>query len=208
MSNKLPYDKLLKYMEYVFDAEVNVFIQTETLKRLEKTYNSLGIPKKLRNPGKHTASFDRDEFTGLASLMGIIVSVIYWGGAILMAIGSGWNGIIKFFSSFFDTVLIWAIIIVVIVGICLIRGLIVRANDSNKYQKEYADKMKQYNFAIQVDRRRVEEENRRKEYIRQQGNELLRINRNERSKLQKLYSYNILAPDYRNLVAVSSIYEY
>ena len=61
---------------------------------------------------------------------------------------------------------------------------------------------------MENDKVRVEKELKQKRYIQSQCNTLAQMYQKSRNALNTIYSYDILAPKYRNIVAVSSIYEY
>lgn len=83
-------------------------------------------------------------------------------------------------------------------------------NKKNKkyYQKKYDLEMHKYNAAIKADEQRVARELAIKQKL---TNQIALVNSSKKETsyaLQKLYSLNIVHPKYRNLVAITSFYDY
>ena len=82
--------------------------------------------------------------------------------------------------------------------------LVEKKDKDNQYKHD----MKQYKQNIANDKLRVERELKQKRYIQAQCDTLAQMYQKSRNALDTIYSYDILASKYRNIVAVSSIYEY
>ena len=80
-------------------------------------------------------------------------------------------------------------------------------NDKQRYDN-YKNDLAVYEQNVYYDKIRVEKELRQKKCLKSQCDILAQMWRTSKDNLEKIYAYNILEEKYRNLVAVSSIYEY
>lgn len=106
--------------------------------------------------------------------------------------------------------LIYGIIAIFIGGISLgsVIGIIRRSIEKSKINKIYENEIAIYKSKLQTDENRVKNENIKKQRLSSEMN-LIKQRINESTQnLNKMYSYNILESDYRNIYAVSSIYGY
>ncbi|MBQ8133328.1 MAG: hypothetical protein IJ192_02805 [Clostridia bacterium] len=212
MTNKLSYDKLLKYMEIVLDLEKNIYVQKNTMKNMIPLMSNLGISKSFKKPTRKIIY--SSEFFGIfiffffksipiALIIGLVLLFI---SAIIYSV-SFQNTLDS--KSYFITIIIFMIIIYVVVLISFMITLKKNYQTSkDEAEKEYENNIANYNYYINSDKKRVETEIIQQKYMKQQYDTIMKLCNKEQEKLNELYSYNILAPGYRNMIAVSSIYEY
>lgn len=201
VANRLSYNDLLKYMEIVLDMEKNVYIEEQTWKYLNNQANNLGIKKIYKEPKKSNVDTSGcGSFIGCGTVMGIAatgLTVLHstCTSSCLAPLEEGfWNKPITIGVSVFL--------------ICLVIILIMFLAEKKDKDNQYEQDMKKYKKNMENDRVRVERELKQKRYIQTQCNTLAQMYQKSRNALDTIYSYDILEMKYRNIVAVSSIYEY
>ncbi len=198
--------QIKQYLNSVLDVELNVYIQEETLLRMNNTYKNLGIHKNIQKPVRQRAYTDIFSVMFTAGIIvGIIVGLI--GGIIEIVSSSGifsaiFRGIIGAVAYGFIGFLGGAFTIGAVAA--FISGRTAQNNSDRAFEAEYAA----YENTKAQDNQRVKKELLQKNKL---GNEITRMQtalNSSRKNLNTLYSYNILNRDYRNIYAVASIYGY
>lgn len=206
MSVYLSTDELKRYLYGVFEIELSVYIQKNSISKLTQKYNSLGLRKNIHYPSEPKLNFQKmDKMISVGWIIAIISAVV--AGIVEYCMSSG-----NIFS-FIGSIIIGAIygafgFVAGALTIGVIVGLICvyRENKNNKLNHQIL--LKKYEKAISDDKKRVAHELIQKKALLQEINELkVQLNRT-RQNLEKLYNVNILAEEYRNIFAVSSIYGY
>lgn len=203
--------ELKEYLEIVVDMEKNIYLQTKTAEKIIKEISLLGHKNSFVKPAEPPVPMrpviKENKFTGF-----IIPYIVIFLIACFMMKDTGGSG--AFFFIAINTIF-WGTIISL--PICISRkkfNTAARKNYDNAMY-EYKNSVLQYQKALQKYQDDLTEENKRLncENIQKIAlqNSLERLqSQTEESKetLRKIYSKNIIFPKYRNLVMVSSLYEY
>ncbi len=207
MSNlQLAPNDLKKYVAGIFDTELNLYIQEQTLLRMKNTYNSLGREKNIAMPEKsEPQTVVADHMLTVGIIGGGIFGIVM---GILQLIGTGF--------SFGDAIvaLIFAIIcavagtIVCALTLGVVVGLLMLNREKKMINAEYEETIENYNLSLLCDDSRVRNENLQKSALLKDINAMKRRIEETKNNLQKMYGCGIISPDYRNIYAVSSIHGY
>ncbi len=201
--NTLTGESLKKYLHCLLETELNVYIQKELISNMTCTYNSLGKKRSIRKP-----KLENDDIPYLPIMVivgiigGIIVGLI---NSIPEASGGFWN-----FIGAILTFIVTAIVYFFITGIGIggvISLIIFFINKSQRHAK-YKDDMADYNDDLKKDENRVEREKKKACALLTEINAAKKRLSEAEANLKKMYSYNVLSYDYRNIYAVSSMYGY
>ncbi len=198
--------EITKYLSSVFDVELNVYIQEQTLLRMNNTYNQLGKKRNISRPVQKTAESNT---VFIMSASGIIIGIIT---GIIFAIIE-YNKISGFFYRIFRTAI--AFVAYGIIGLIaggfiagFIISLILKFSKQRKLDKEYDLQMQEYRKKIAIDEKRVKSELNQKALL---NNEIERMSdslNRSKNNLRTIYNYNIINQDYQNIYAVGSMYDY
>lgn len=200
MANRLSYNDLLKYMGIVLDMEKNVYIEQQTLNKLQNQADCLGIARNYKKPD------EVEDVLNIATIFAIFFLSIVLGVIVYAALRIGSCILTLTMYTLQPAVCLRFSGIVTVLSIIILIGIAVREQLTRK--REYRDRLNEYNEKVFNDSVRVQNELPKKQYILSQCNTLSQMLTNSRSKLRNIYSCDILAPKYRNIIAVSSIYEY
>lgn len=187
-----------KYLKYVMLLEQELYTLDKSIAYMQSEERGLGIRKNFEEPKKpeKVGVFDiigaLIYFGGITGGIGFPISIIY---AIIKWIYTG----AKFGSSFWGCIIIF-------IGIGMIIGLFVSISSGDKSQ--YYRDLNQYDKSVDRDKQRVDKELKLKQNLNLQIDALSQKKQELSNTLQKMYSYNILYPKYRNFVAVATFYEY
>ncbi len=202
----MTYEETKEYLSIILDMEKNIYIQRQTITKLENEFDSLGKAQNIKAPSCKNAYGD---YGGAILSTGRIIGII--GGIITM--------IILFLThkinilSFFGWILVGTALAFVeaFVG-GLIIGPIIEfisvKRKQNEYNKYYRLRLKEYDDLISRDKERVKKELFQKRSIYPQIKLLLDKYNDSKQCLRKLYDYNIIYPKYQNIIAVASFFEY
>lgn len=222
---------LKEYLEIIWDMEKNLFLRKNLLEQKKKTCAQLGEARQFQKPlqpilkdTERTPEIktEKDEYIGSIISVLIGIPVVAWGFNLL----SG-NSILGFLGGLL--VLLIGGMFVLIACILLIKGFsdTSTAKTSNyqneqEYQKQkeahkkqyeqekilYEKNLAEYMEATTKDQSRVYKENIHKKFLELEIYELDKQIVSSQEKLSIMYDKNVIYPKYRNLVAISSIYEY
>lgn len=194
-------DMMVVYLEKVFLLEKLAFEETYLCNRLKKEIAKL---KHQNNSEINMRSHRSESDAGIASLavgVGIVGSVVSIAVLFIVSIFGDYTSSVGFFETIFN----FALCGFVIGG--LIGGAIGMA-DLNSIQKDNRE-VDEYNKKLRNEHAYLKRKNDEQIKIMQ---EEIRIVQGEMNNTQKLlstyYSKNIIYPKYRDLVPISSIYEY
>ena len=212
--------ELTAYVKTVKDLEVDLYTCTEVkaayLKGLREAAPQLSLlsePRKPTTPTKPTGGFSKYAVDfDIKYFVGFIFIILY---GILMLLLSH-NSFVTFCS-----------IVILGIGIGLtvwqINSLIKGKEDYERLSREYDQEIKEYEKEMKAYNERKEfiagqNETKRRQYGEQWAEHVRRTREAEtrldqareqtRRALQQLYDQDVIFPKYRNLVALSSIYEY
>lgn len=196
---------LKKYLAGVFSIELNIYTLTETIQALTKQYNALAIRKKISVPirGEPEVSlFECMIAAGLpiGILVGIIDLIIEWNRA---------NGFFYYIASVIAA-MIYAAAGMVAGGILLgiVLWCIRRKHKEKQLEEEFQRKVQQYDAEVTKQNARMSNERAKQKVLAREITSLEDRLAQSKENLSRAYSYQILAPEYRNIYAVSSIYGY
>lgn len=206
-------NELLLYLHNVRDLEQICYTCDKSINSLQYRANKLGICKKIKLPEKedgffHGPDFELEIVYGISFLIGIIIPIIYcmterkhWQGSILGSIAA-------FFLVLIGGAVIAVLIMVLVYIIGYIYSIIQYFKEKKRCSQKYVEDYKQYCIKIDLDKERVRNELHVKSNIMLQCNTLKSSRSNTQELLNNLYSYNIIYPKYRNMVAVTMFCEY
>lgn len=196
---------LLKYLESVLDMELNIYIQTKLLERMNNTYNRLGKAKKITYPNRRESDVSvvaTMVATGIAC--GIITAVITLITTMLSV------------DSFFDFInAVWTALVFGVIGVFAgaivvgsIIGIIRKGSHQNQLDRQYEIENAKYQKRLENDKKRVDNENSQRSLLANDMSLLKKRLSESKENLRCMYDYDILEHDYRNIYAVSSMYGY
>ena len=199
-------ENIEKYLSGVFESELNIYVQEQTLAEMKNTYNRLGIPRRIDKPKMAACETDISFYM---LVMGSIGGVLY--GLIkniieFIRVGGGFWHFILAIIMFIVCFIIGFIVSGLTVG--TVAGLIALYVEKQKKEEAYQKDLKSYDAAIERDQRRVRLEKKQKELLYKEISDMEFQIANNKNRLMEIYNYNILYPDYQNIYAVSSIYGY
>ncbi len=173
---------LKEYLETVLDFEKNIYMQEKLKEDLKLKINNLGFQTPRQKPVLRKSEKLSDGF-----FFGIIA--VFFGALITP----------------FLTIFVFAIALGVIL---IILDIIGTKHDNAIIKAENDKKIMQYESLVHQDYLQTE-----KEMIEKESLECIirEINNNigiAKSRLKKLYEYNVVFPKYRNLPMIASLYEY
>ncbi len=199
-------EQIKQYLASVLDVELNLYIQEETLLRMNNTYNSLGIKQNIYEPT--VKKVETDPF-GTMWLVGVVIGFI---SAVIAAI-SEYNSASSAFKG-----IVYAIIGAAVYGVIgLICGaftvgsivaIIEKKNAQSKENEKYELQYHNYQNAVSNDKKRIKKELERKQRLVPEIARMKNLIANTRKNLASLYAYDVINKDYRNIYAISSIYGY
>ncbi len=195
-----------RYLSGVFEEELNIYVQEQTLLRMKNTYNKLCIPAKIQKPYQEQT---KTEIPYYMTLVGLICGFVY--GIIKTIIeyihsGGGFGNFILAIIMFIICALIGAVVGGLTLGTFV--GFIASCVEKQKIEDNYQIQVKQYNDKVKKDNLRLKIEKKQKEALYNEINAMEMQIADNKNKLHKIYEYGVLYPDYQNIYAVSSIYGY
>lgn len=197
--------ELQKYMAGIMAIELHIYTLTGAINELTSRYNSLGIRNNLIVPQQkkpETSYFDCFIFSGVASgiIAGLIDLFYEWSRS-----QNIFEAIISIIAAMF-----YAVGGLFVGGILFgtISYAILRNNEKQKLDAEFQSRVKQYDMDVKRQNNRIANERAKQAALAREINAMKTRLAQARKALAKAYSYNILATEYRNIYAVSSIYGY
>lgn len=200
-------NELEEYLEIIVDMEKSVYMQKIIIEKMEQEIENLGIRRKIIKPEPSV-----DAEIGILIKLGLVFASF---ATIVLGIGSGILGIVLLKPD--NAILIWKIIYIV-VGVLFLGGAVKLLEISfeaisylyrcKKAKLEYEEAKAKYKEYIRADKKRVKEELIHREYIITELQKFEELHKSTVWTLEKFYEKNIISPNYRNFVAVSSLYEY
>ena len=199
-------EEIKKYLACAFEMELDVYIQENIIVRMKNTSAKLGLYTAIYKPQRKANNTDISEYMlGAGVIIGLICAVVV---AIVefCTSGGGFGAVILCVIAG----IIYGAIGLIVGGLTIgtIFGLIARKLRSNEIEQEYQSSMAEYKKKIDKDNRRVNKEKLQKQALDNEIKAMQVSLKQTRQNLKKIYSYNILNPDYHNIYAVSSIYGY
>ncbi len=201
--DKVSLEEVIKHLSYAVNLEKTILTYKNAYESLEKRISSLGRRRQIDRPKPLTSSnFTAPLWIILPVFLVVIVILSISGGNFLSDLISTITIILIFFNTTLLKRAGIALGIAVGVGfIFFIINLIIKTSNQSKLNKEYQVKLNQ-------DFRRVENEKKMIEQLRQQQAVITeQINKNK-ALLQRLYSLDIIFHKYRHMVAVTTMLEY
>ncbi|MBQ9742176.1 MAG: hypothetical protein IJV88_00685 [Ruminococcus sp.] len=198
-------EKVKEYLGMALDMEKNIYIQEKMLSNLEQEIESLGRNRKISSPEKERAEVGFAKYIFATALI-----MCFIGYMVEMVNGvESSEGIFSGFFAIFEAInlnLLWWTISGAIIGLLL--SLFVFAMKQGVYNDEYKAELNEYRKEVEKDDSRVREENIRKKALIKEYDCLYEKYEESYDNLEKFYGYNIINEEYRNLVAIATIYQY
>lgn len=170
--------ELKEYVRIVYELEVSIFQQKDLIQKLETQLSSL--PRVPEEPNT------KSDGSGTSAVTAILLAVALWCVIFFAPIGWGWKVLIGFFAVSLSAV-----------GVAMLSCW---DNDEARRacaKKDYQEQMQAYVESLPI----------KKELEVDLSSLKTKISDSE-SLLRTIYDKDLIFPKYRNLVAVSSIYEY
>lgn len=215
-SNGFNPQQLKEYLSAVLFVESEIVWQDQEIATLENNVKALCIPKQSKNekplsPKEPQKLTKQEVYIGVAIFLFLIASGLV---ALAFYVLNYWIPFIN--HSVFD------FFVLLILGLISLFGVfkLIQSYRLNKqlynsnYEKyranieKYDRALQEYNDAIETEKNRLEQEEIQKELIAKQIKKLKETVKDSRQRLDKLYSYNIIYPKYRNLVMVGTLCDY
>ena len=196
---------LQRYLEGVLDIECNIYVQSRTIQQLTSQYYSLANRKTLHEPqmGKPEASILACMFfTGIVCgiIVGLIALIHEWSTA---------RGIIYYIASVIAAAF-YAVGGFVVGGMVIgfFVWLVLYHHQKRQLQMQYIQEQEQYEADNARENRRIAQETVQKNALAKEVLDLQQCLKQSQKHLRQAYAFDIIAPDYRNIYAVSSMYGY
>lgn len=196
--------ELLQYLKDAATLECQIVTQKRLIQTISWNAGGLGRRKSFNQPvmGK-----DKDSHVA-AAVISWTLGVFLWFAVFFWYTKDLPKGALSHLP---DGILYFVLLLPLWMGIPLFYvpyRCIINKKNKNYYQKEYDSEMRKYNAAVEADEQRVVRELAIKQKL---TNQIAFVNSSKQettNALQKLYSLNIVHPKYRNLVAITSFYDY
>lgn len=199
--------EIVQYLREVAAQECQVYTQTNLINRLSNTANKLGIMQRISKPEElrpwRFELLGENPFSLSAIIAALYFAFIFFkdfftGFKMLNAIPDNW-------SIFTSPLKVFCIVFILEV---IIRNISDYVDHNTRCKKQYNEKLSAYNKAVQNDKKRVQRELQQKEILLRQIDQVKQEKGRTQAALNALYSLGIIHPKYRNLVAVSSFFDY
>lgn len=190
---------LKKGISILYDMELNNYMMTRTIQKLNNKISNMGYPRKIEEPRKGFTWTSIPECTGwgmiIGGIVGVFVSLV--SGCV---VGDG----------FFDK--IWQIIVsafkfgLICLAVGLLIGLIVgivkKSIEASEVNERFNMEWKEYKRKIADDNSRVAFEKQQIVFLKRQRDELVRKRDESRRILNQFYIKMNIDKSYRNLVPI------
>ncbi len=194
-----------KYLEACMECELSIYTLDNTINQLYRQYRTLGNKKTIYAPTQKKTDI-AETFFSIAPTAGVICAIIQAIAAFICELDGSFFG---FLAAVWVAVVLAAFAFLgcgVIIG--TIGTIIVVIRQKKHYKQEYEASLVKYDKNIKNDKARVALENHKKKALGAEIQSLQSYLNRSKKHLSKIYSYNIVAPDYRNIYAISSFYGY
>lgn len=193
---------LKEYLGIVVDMEKNIYYQEQVKEELLYRTQTLGVSRDFRKPTEPKQ--EKSEFAGLMTL-GLVLSGIFLlvgavgpylptGVGMLLAIPGIVGGLLVITSP------VWVIFLLFMMS--------QEKRDGKEKSKKYEEEMEEYLDDIRENQERVQKELAEKALIEAEISVLSRTIEQSKKTLRDMYSSDVIFPKYRNLVMMTSVYEY
>lgn len=193
---------LIPYLKDVASLECQMYTQDRLLNQLYQKALALGNPKKYAEPEARYKDYQFFEFIDLVILLGfplaptLFVFILDY----LAIVGGGKYG-------FRHTFLCYGIFFI---AVAVFRALVL-FSDYVEYcslKKKYEKDLLKYNSAVKADARRVNNELVVRKKLVEQWDEVKAERNKTKKALDAVYQVGIIHPKYRNIVAITSFFDY
>ena len=202
----MTYDNLLKYVKGVFDTEVSLYVQKNTLEEMKETYDRLATGIRVSKPTKKRN--DESVFENAAFIAPIISVIAGLFCAGLMLFDTDEHIILRIFLAIFALFLGGLIGYGAGLVIGAIVGIIKSVLNQRQINARYQSDLIKYEQDLSKDRLRLSIEQKKKSVLKQEISRMEGQIDKTRQNLGKMYSFGIIAPEYRNITAVGTFYSY
>lgn len=197
--------ELQKYLAGVFSLELDAYTQAQTISELKRHHASLARSFNVPQPALSAPTisfFDCFIFSGIISgiIVGLIDLIYEWNKAsnifhyVAAVIAALINGVIGLFIGG------------IVIG--LIAYGIIYSKQKGEAEERYQRAVSDYDAKVKQQNVRLCRERNQQKALAQEINALVACYKKTQQDLKTAYSYGILAPDYRNIYAVSSMLGY
>ena len=191
-------NKMTQYLKDVATLECQLYTQDRLLNTLKIKLEQLGYAASIEEPK------DNSSKTGILSLVfcffGIVISL-----TIPVMLLSMLLAVITDIRNFWQTAFEFYFVIIVIATVIAYR---VDARENAAKKKLYEEKMVKYQAALQADKQRVERELVWRQEMVDQWYQVKEKRMETKQSLDSLYAVGPVHAKYRNLVAISTFYDY
>ena len=198
-------ENLLQYLAGTLSIELDLFVQKKAIEELTRHYNSLDARERIHVPqrGKPQISIINCMIVAgivcgiVAGLIGLIHEwshadgFFYYIAAIIAALIYATGGLLAGAVVFGS--LIW---------------LILRIRENKILEQKLQSDIAKYDIAVKEQNARIKLENAKKDALAKEIASLRTCYTQSRNYLDKVYSCDVIDPEYRNIYAVSSFYGY
>lgn len=184
----------------LYDMELNNYLMTRSISQLDDEISSLGKKKYFEEPVQFKAEGGDESVVNATWYSAFGVGMV---GAIIAAvIGMSTSG---FFVGLLFTFV--GLIVGAIIG-AIAGNTISKSRDNKIYKEAFDEKKEKYVRNIKNDALRVEEENRKKQYLKRQRDLLVERKTEASRKLNSFYMAVGIDKNYRNLIPIGYMYEF
>lgn len=206
-------EQMTEYFKSIVELERDCYTQSRFINEISQQINNLGRSTSRKKPIEPIPPHDGDKYGLLTENIGILAMAGVGGGAILGILIFVVSSIVSenplgIIQSFF-------IAAVISVGV----GLIVLKTSSNKksinewdkYQREkeqYRHELLQYDDYVKQEIARVRREEKQRDFLQHELDQLVEKNRKSKDILKQLYNMDVVFSKYKYFIAIASFYEY
>jgi len=216
-------NSLKTYLQHVLETEKNIYTLTQSTNRMYNYVQKLGQAKSISSPQRHNSGVGSSVGRFIAwAIAGLIVGLIV-GGIIGMNYSSAHmeeapvkmngeiRGYIKVRSDSFDQgAMVSRIILGTVAGMGagIFIAFLLTAKKAAETSNANRAAQESYSNAILQDQNRVSRELKAKNEVLNYYNVMINQLAQTKQALDKLYSADIIHPQYRNIIAIASFYQY
>ena len=216
MENTLTFDELTNYLKDVKDLEVSKYNQEEIIKQSNDTLKSkLPVKQEIKKPKLQETEllpfpliYKFSLFLGIFLLAFLIVMVIYFGNYN----GDAFLGFIVSYDA--DALPLGFLMSIAFIGYFFYgkvkyKGCVEEYNEAKeKNEQIYQQELAKYTLQVPLNEKKYSEEKAQYEVAKKQVESLDTPLKETTKILDKVYGKDYIFPKYRNLIAMSTIYEY
>ncbi|MEE0059874.1 MAG: hypothetical protein UE295_03500 [Acutalibacteraceae bacterium] len=203
MAKVLSYDQLTEYLRTCFEIEKTIYIQQETISKMNAQYNQLGRERKISMPQKPETYYSSGDVDALCiGIFAIILAILCF------TIIPQATSIAGFFKAIVKLAIGSVIAVAFIPIYCAIKGSIETKEKEQRLNERYQTELREYDKAVQKDKERVANELLQKNLLSIQIRQLKVKMQESKETRKKIYSCNVLEESYQGLIPVAYIYQY